>query len=143
MSASNEKILGSCHCRNVTYGLDWPQALEQITVRECSCSYCQKHGASYTSHPDSALNVTVADSTQINLYQFGHKTADFFVCTNCGCLLFAVCSMDGNDYAVINANNFDNVARETMTKIVTNFDEEDIEGRLARRKRKLDTFCRD
>ena len=49
--------------------------------------------------------------------------------------MFAICPLDGNDYAVINANNFENLTFQEMIRSVTNFDEEDIDGRLRRRKK--------
>lgn len=49
-------------------------------------------------------------------------------------LMFAICPIDGNEYAVINANNFENLAPEELIQSVTNFDLETIDVRLARRK---------
>lgn len=127
-------IKGGCHCGNVHYKLAWPSNAFPITLRECSCSYCQKHGATYTSHPKSSLTVNVDYPDKLTRYRFGHETADFMLCASCGILLFAICPLDGNDYTVINANNFENVSEKELIHSVTNFDQESIDVRLARRK---------
>ena len=93
------------------------------------------HGGNYTSHPDSTLAIQVADSDKLIRYRFGHKTADFMLCARCGILMFAICPIDGNEYAVINANNFENIATEDLVQSVTNFDLESLDVRLARRKK--------
>ena len=129
------QILGSCHCGNIGYEFTWPGTAGDIPVRACSCSFCMKHGAVYTSHGDSRLHARIGDPTLVNKYNFGHKTADFFVCAGCGVLLFATSVIGGNEYAVINVNTFDNVERSTLKSSVTNFDGEDEGERLARRKR--------
>lgn len=131
---NNRIIEGRCHCGNIHYELAWPADAFPITLRECSCSFCQKHGGNYTSHPKSKLVVHVKAKEKLSRYQFGHKTADFMLCGTCGVLMFAICPMDGNEYAVINANNFENLAPEDLIQSVTNFDLETIDVRLARRK---------
>jgi len=128
-------IEGRCHCGNIHYELAWPASEFPLTVRECSCTFCQKHGALYTSHPQSQLFINVDNNEQLTRYRFGHETADFVLCGRCGSLMFAICPLDGNDYAVINANNFENLTSQEMIHSVTNFDEEDIDGRLRRRKK--------
>ena len=132
----NKRIIeGACHCRHITYQLAWPAEDFPITKRECSCTFCRKHGASYTSHPDSELTIAVRDKDDITRYRFGHETADFIFCPHCGGMMFALCELDGTTYAVININHFENLNQDEMIHSQTDFDEEDIEGRLARRKR--------
>ena len=75
------------------------------------------------------------DDEKLTRYRFGHETADFMLCATCGVLMFAICPIDGNDYAVINANNFENLATEDLIQSVTNFDLESLDVRLARRKK--------
>jgi hypothetical protein len=94
-----------------------------------------KHGAVYTSHPDGRLHARIHDPATVNRYHFGQKTADFFVCSGCGVILFATSVIDGNEYAVINVNTFENVDRSELTSSVTNFNGESVGDRLARRKR--------
>ncbi len=129
------QILGRCHCGNIEYEFTWPRSSGDIPVRACSCSFCMKHGAVYTSHGDSRLHARIGDPALVNKYRFGHETADFFVCSGCGVLVFATSVIDGNEYAVINVNTFENVDRSTLNSTVTDFDGEDVPERLARRKR--------
>ena len=117
------------------FSLAWPETEFPITKRECSCSFCQKHGASYTSHPDSQLNIQVRDENELLRYRFGHRTADFIICRCCGGLMFALCTLDGNCYAVTNVNHFENVSADALIDSKTNFENESIDSRLARRKR--------
>ena len=132
----NERLInGSCHCGNINYELAWPAEEFPITTRECSCSFCQKHGATYTSHPQSRLSLQVKDQEKLNRYRFGHETADFIFCGQCGGLICAISRIDDHDYAVINVNNFNNVTAEELVHSVTNFDAESIEVRLGRRKK--------
>ncbi|MGR8949559.1 MAG: GFA family protein [Gammaproteobacteria bacterium] len=129
-------IDGACHCGNVRYELSWPAHEFPITTRECSCSFCQKHGAVYTSHPRSALTLHISDEDKVVRYRFGHETADFIICRSCGSLMCAISHIDGHDYAVINVNNFENIDAAELVHSVTDFDLESIAVRLARRKKK-------
>lgn len=130
-----ERIIeGRCHCGNIHYQLAWPADEVPIVIRECGCTFCQKHGAVYTSHPRSRLVATVEVKQLMAVYRFGHRTADFYLCLKCGGLLFAVCTLEGNDYAVINSNNFENVDPAELIHSKTDFDKESLQVRLARRR---------
>lgn len=69
------------------------------------------------------------------MYQFGTKTADFYVCSECGAVPFVLSEIDGNQYAVVNVNAFENVDTSSFSDSNTNFDGEAVGGRLERRKR--------
>ena len=77
-------ITGGCHCGNVTFDLHVPVSGATIPVRACSCTFCRKHGGVYTSHPDARLEARIAERDEVNRYQFGHRTAEFYVCRRCG-----------------------------------------------------------
>ena len=77
-------ISGKCHCGNIAYRLEWPEAGKAIAVRACGCTFCTKHGGVYTSHPGAALSARVGDENLVNKYAFGTKTAEFYVCVRCG-----------------------------------------------------------
>ncbi len=130
-----QQITGGCHCGNIQYEFAWPLDEAQIPVRACRCSFCVKHGGTYTSHPEAELRAVVTDPALVTQYTFGTKTADFYVCSRCGVLLFAVSRIDNRDYAVVNVHTFEGIDPAQLVSRATNFDGESLEGRLDRRKR--------
>lgn len=128
-------ITGKCHCANITYELTWPVATKIIPARVCGCSYCQKHGAAWTSHPDGKLELGFQDPRAIQNYRFGHHTADFNICSRCGIVTLASCTIDDRLYAVVNVNTFENVEPDQLQNDATDFENENQPGRLARRQR--------
>ena len=129
------QIDGSCHCGNISFTFDWPEEGRPIPVRVCSCGFCQRHGGTYTSHPAGALTARIAEPDQFNPYAFGTKTAAFHVCRRCGVVPFVTSEIDGRLYAVVNANCFEGLSREDFVPAATDFEAEDLAGRLGRRKR--------
>jgi hypothetical protein len=129
------QLHGSCHCGNIRVTLDWPGSGQTIPVRACGCSMCTKHKAVWTSHPDGRFHLRIADDSQVKRYQFGTRTADFLVCSTCGVVPIATCMIDGKQYAVINVNTFDDVARADLVESATDFEGETTDDRLARRRR--------
>ena len=73
-------IHGKCHCGNIAFVLDWPGAQSEIAARECTCSFCVKHGGVWTSDRDAKLLVTLQSPAVDSKYAFGTKTAIFYVC---------------------------------------------------------------
>lgn len=130
-----QTINGRCHCGNISYTFEWPQAGPGIPVRACSCTFCVKHGGVYTSHPGARLEVRVADPQRVNRYSFGTRTADFHVCTGCGVVPFVTSTIDGHEYAVVNVNTFEDPDVLDLQSSTTNFDGESVEERLRRRQR--------
>src|SRR4051794_26399933 len=101
-------IAGSCHCRNITFDLRWEPDPTEIPARACTCSFCSKHGGVWTSCASGSLTVTVADPAHVDHYAFGTKTAQFHVCAQCGVVPIVTSRIDGNTYAVVSVNAFDN-----------------------------------
>ena len=130
-----QRIQGACHCQNITFELDWPLDEVQVPVRACSCSFCRKHVAEYASHREASLRATVADESLLTRYRFGTGTSEFFVCSRCGVVPFATSSIDGTLYAVVNVNSFADLMRFRFMTTITDFDGEDPERRLERRRR--------
>lgn len=128
-----KKTTGSCHCGNLTYVLEWPEG-EEMPFRRCSCSFCTRHGALFTSHPRAALAGQVREATTLSRYTFATRTAEFFVCSRCGVAPWATSVIDGKTYAVVNANTFDVPPGADATPLKS-YEGEAVEERLARRKR--------
>ncbi len=130
-----QRIEGGCHCGTIRYEFLWPPDEAEILVRACSCSFCMKHQGTYTSHPQAELHATITDTKRVPAYRFGHETADFYVCSRCGVLTFAVSRIAERDYAVVNVHTFEHIDPADFTTCITNFDGETPDIRLARRER--------
>ena len=128
-------IAGSCHCGNLSFTLDWSPDPADIPARACTCTFCSKHGGVWTSYPAGSLQVHVKDPAQVSRYAFGTETADFHICTQCGVVPLATSAIDGNLYAVVNVNTFENVDRALLRHASSTVEGEDTNDRLARRKR--------
>ena len=72
-------IKGGCHCGNIAFNLRWADDAAGIPARACGCSFCIKHGGVWTSNPQAALAVVVADAAHVSRYTFGTRTATFHV----------------------------------------------------------------
>jgi hypothetical protein len=127
-------ITGGCHCRNVRFELDWPEGVDRFPARTCACTFCQKHGATWTSHPDAKLVVLVTDPQALSPYKFGTETADFHVCKTCGVPVIATSRIEGRLYAVVNVNTFEGVDPARFDRATSDFDGESFGDRLARRQ---------
>ena len=128
-------IQGKCHCGNISFTLTWDPDPAEIPARACSCTFCSKHGGVWTSNPKGSLKVKVRDPARVSVYNFGTETADFHICSRCGIVPVVTSHVDGNLYAVVSVNAFDNVDPALLRRAPMNFDAEETARRLARRKR--------
>jgi hypothetical protein len=127
-------IRGACHCGNVRFELDWTPDPARIPARTCGCTFCRKHGATWTSNPDATLRIHVQDAARTERYAFGTRTADFLVCSACGIVPVATSRIEGRDYAVVNINTFEGIDEAMFDRSSSNFDGEATDDRLARRR---------
>lgn len=128
-------IRGRCHCGNIALALDWRGNSHEIPARACGCSFCLKHGGVWTSQPDSTLAVSIEDPAQVAKYLFGTRTATFHVCSRCGVVPLVTSEIDNRLYAVVNVNALEGLDPASLRSGVASFDGEDVQSRLARRKR--------
>lgn len=135
MSTKQSQLAGSCHCRNISFEIDWPGDADVISARRCGCTFCTKHGGVWTSHPAGALRVRIADPDGISRYEFGTETATFLICARCGAVPLVTSRIADRDYAVINVNSFDGVDAARIRIAPASFDGEGVSDRLARRQR--------
>jgi hypothetical protein len=127
------KITGTCHCGRLRYVVKLPFEGEMIPVRRCSCTFCRRHGAVYTSHPKGTLCAVVRGVSSDAAYSFATGTAVFHVCSTCGVVPFVTSQVEGTLRAVVNVNTFDGVDFASFLESTTDFDKEDLGDRLARR----------
>ena len=94
--------LGACHCEAIGFAYETALAPEVWPMRACACRFCRTHGAATTSDPRGTLELSCAEPAQLVRYQFGLRTADFWLCRGCGVYLAAVTSDGG--FGIINTN---------------------------------------
>jgi hypothetical protein len=128
-------LTGKCHCGNIAFDLEWKGDPAGIPARACGCSFCAKHGGVWTSSPESRLAVAVGDASLVSKYAFGTRTATFHVCARCGSVPLVTSEIAGHLYAVVNVNVLENVDQASLRRAGASFEGEDVEARLARRKR--------
>lgn len=129
------QILGRCHCGNITFQLDWPADPPTIPARACTCAFCTRHGAAWTSHPQGVLTLREREPQQVSRYAFATRTAAFHLCARCGVVPVATSGIDGRLYAVVNVNTFENVDPARLQLAPVELGDEPEHVRLARRRR--------
>ena len=129
------KIRGACHCGNISFDLDWSPDPVEIPARACDCSFCVKHGGVWTSDVGARLRVRIGDRSRVSEYLFGTRTATFHICSACGVPPLVTSEIDGQTYAVVNVNTFDEAARKLLRPAAVSFEAEDPAARLGPRKR--------
>ena len=125
---------GRCHCGNISFRYSAPVDPRQAPLRACQCSFCTRHGARYTAHPQGTLAAEVEDPAAVSRYRFGTGTADFHICRRCGGMPFATCEMGGRLYAVVNVNCFEDFDAAGATVDSVDYDDESEGTRLERRR---------
>jgi len=128
-------IEGKCHCGNISFELDWKGDPQAIPARACGCSFCTKHGGVWTSNPASKLAVRIGEPTLVSKYAFETGTATFHVCSRCGAVPLVTSKIADHLFAVVNVNVFENIDASQLRRASANFEGEDVESRLERRKR--------
>jgi hypothetical protein len=128
-------INGKCHCGNIAFEFEREATANGIAARACGCSFCVKHGGLWTASPNARLSVSVRDAALVSKYAFGTRTATFHVCSRCGAVPLVTSAIEGRLYAVVNVNTFEGVDRASIKRAEVDFEGEDVEFRLARRKR--------
>jgi hypothetical protein len=129
------RINGSCHCRNITFALDWQPDAEEIPARACTCSFCRKHGGVWTACPGGSLRVAIEDASLVAPYRFGTGTAEFQVCARCGDVPVVTSRIEGRVFAVVSVNAFDDFDASRLDRVSSNVEGEAEDARLARRER--------
>lgn len=127
-------IHGQCHCGNIALELEWAGDPPEIPARACGCSFCVAHGGVWTSNPNTGLSVVVRDASLLSKYAFGTRTATFYVCSRCGVVPLVTSEIVDHLYAVVNVNVLENIDASWLRRATANFEGEDIQFRLARRK---------
>ena len=128
-------VIGKCHCGNIAFTLDWPEDQPEVPARACNCSFCTKHGGVWTSNPRAKLSLVLHRTDLVSKYAFGTETATFHICTRCGTVPIVTSEIADQLYAVVNVNTFDNFGPSRTSRATASFGGEDVESRLARRRK--------
>lgn len=129
------RLDGRCHCGNLEVTLETSQRPEALSLRECGCTFCRRHGAIAVTDSAGSLEVRVRDPGEVSRYRFGLRTAEFLVCRTCGVYVAAVSTIEGATFATLNANVLDARAALTQRPVPVDYEGESATERLARRRR--------
>ena len=121
---------GSCHCGSVIFRF---RTDSPLTVRECQCSFCRKHGSRNVS--DRQGSVEIASAVRLTRYRFGLGITDFLICPICGCYLAAAMGEGEECRSTLNLNCFDDPHLELEAEPVV-YDSEEAGDRLDRRRQR-------
>ena len=123
------KILGGCHCGNISYVAKMPNEPSTYNPRSCDCQFCTILGASYLSDSNGTLIIKIKSKDRVSKNRQGSRIADFLSCKNCG-FMTNVC-YEENDcvYGSINvrsAEDFAKFGKGHVTHLVELSDKERI-----------------
>ena len=126
---------GRCHCAAIRFELRTSRPPGQWAVRACQCSFCRSHGARTTSDPEGSVRFIIADNAKLNHYRFGTRSADFYVCRDCGVYVAAVLTSARGQFATLNVNVLTPPVDVPVATAIS-YEGESPEQKLARREQK-------
>ncbi len=127
------QLVGGCACGNLKVRMTTSKALHEYVPRQCSCSFCRSRQAIHMSDPLGQLQVSVGDGSLIDRHSFGTRTAEFLICRRCSGYVGAVCQTATGFRGVVNIKCLADPAVLSLVTVVTDWDSETTEARLARR----------
>lgn len=91
-----------CHCGAIRVAFETDRPL---TPRACQCGFCRKHNARNVTDPEGSAQFALGSETL--RYRFGTGMTDFLICSRCGVSVGAMVEIEGQTYATLNLNAFD------------------------------------
>ena len=134
MNDAKRQLRGSCHCGNIRFVFITDKTDSELPKRECQCSFCRQHGRISTSDANGEMRVSIAETEKVNKYRFGHRTADFYVCRNCGAVPVVTSEVDGATIGLVDVRMIENFSWSRADAAPHDFEGEQADYRLARRK---------
>ena len=92
---------GRCHCGAIGFELRTARTPDQWAVRACQCNFCRAHGARTTSDAEASVRFIIPDESRLNRYRFASKSADFYVCRDCGAYVASVIDSPRGRFATL------------------------------------------
>ena len=126
---------GGCHCGVVAVRFATAEAVFDLPLLACQCSFCRKHGTRATADPLGEMTIMPRDTNALNRYEFNLKTAQYLVCRHCGVYLGAVCAAGDGERALVNVNCLADQSLFDRTATPVDYAGETLDARLARRQR--------
>lgn len=134
MNQSKRQLRGSCYCSNIRFVFITDKSDDELPRRECQCGFCVLHGRIATSDRDGELRIAIEAPENVSKFRFGHRTADFYVCRECGMIPVVTSEIDGATRGIVDVRmieGFDWSRSETSRH---DFEGEEVDDRLDRRK---------
>lgn len=125
---------GACHCQAIGFVYETAVGPEAWAMRACGCRFCRAHSAATTSDPHGALELVARAPDRLHRYRFGLRTADFWVCRDCG--VYVAAATSDQRFGIINTHALiadDEVRARLPAPQTTSYDGETSEARVARR----------
>ena len=135
MTQGKRELRGSCYCGNIRFVFATDKTDAELPMRECQCAFCLQHGRISTSDPDGELHIVIEAADKLNKYRFGHRTADFYVCRECGGIPVVTSEIDGATVGLVDARMIEGFAWSRADTTRHDLEGEETGDRLARRKR--------
>ena len=104
-----------------------------LAPRACQCGFCRRHNVRMVSDPDGHAELRLGPEVQ--RYRFATRSSDYLICGRCGIYVAAVAEMDGETYATLNLNTFDDPRLDLPGEPVS-YEGETAEKKAERRRRK-------
>ncbi|MGD9980601.1 MAG: aldehyde-activating protein [Hyphomonadaceae bacterium] len=119
---------GACHCGVVSaeYETNAP-----VRLRQDDCGFCSSRGVKSASDSKGRLELTA--TKPLSRYRFGHKTADFLICPDCGTYVATHMESERGPIGVINVVGLNIKDLKHLPATLTSLEGESVEERLARR----------
>lgn len=120
---------GACHCGavQVEYTTDAP-----VVLRRDGCSFCTSRGVKSASDPTGRLLVKA--DVRLVRYRFGHKTADFLLCPDCGSYVATLMQAPEGTLGVLNVVGAGITELMDEPAELISLDGEDPDARIERRR---------
>lgn len=119
---------GACHCGAVNAAYE---TNEPVRLRADGCGFCSSRGVKSASDPEGRLELTAAKP--LTRYRFGHKTADFLICPDCGTYVATHMESDRGSVGVINVVGLQIGELKNLPVTLTSLEGESVDERLKRR----------
>ena len=119
---------GRCHCGAIL------AAFETATVprlRQDGCGFCRSRGVKSASDPRGLLRLVA--TAPVVRYRFGHRTADFLLCSVCGTYVATMMEGPKGPVGVMNVVGLSVPGLRDEPADLSDLDGESVEQRLARR----------
>src|SRR5262245_8853036 len=119
---------GSCHCGAISaeYETHAP-----VRLRHVGCGFCSSRGVKSASDPNGRL--TVVSRRKLTRYRFGHKTADFLICPECGTYVATQMTGPRGLVGVINVVGLAIPELEDQAATLASLEGESVDERIQRR----------